>query len=83
MNQENLAMLERALEHLGVLANDFVFVGGAIVDLWASPGISGVIGGRGARQKQPRGPHKQGSLARARHLPLSDTSTHWITFSSW
>ena len=27
-------MLERALEHLGVLADDVVFVGGATVDLW-------------------------------------------------
>ena len=34
MNQENLAMLERALEHLGELAGDVVFVGGATVDLW-------------------------------------------------
>jgi hypothetical protein len=34
MNQENLVMLERALEHLGVLADDVVFVGGATVDLW-------------------------------------------------
>ncbi|HEY7257021.1 MAG TPA: nucleotidyl transferase AbiEii/AbiGii toxin family protein [Solirubrobacterales bacterium] len=34
MNQENLAMLERALEHLGELDQDVVFVGGATVDLW-------------------------------------------------
>ena len=34
MNQENLAMLERTLEHLGDLAKDVVFVGGATVDLW-------------------------------------------------
>jgi hypothetical protein len=36
MNQENLAMLERALEHLGALAGDVVFVGGATVVLWIS-----------------------------------------------
>jgi len=34
MNPENLAMLERAFEHLGPLAEEVVFVGGATVDLW-------------------------------------------------
>lgn len=34
MNQENLAMLERALVNLGELAREVVFVGGATVDLW-------------------------------------------------
>lgn len=34
MNPANLEMLERALEYLGPLADDVVFVGGATVDLW-------------------------------------------------
>jgi hypothetical protein len=34
MNQANLAMLERTLEHLHELAEEVVFVGGATVELW-------------------------------------------------
>ena len=34
MNPANLEMLERALEYLGPLADEVVFVGGATVDLW-------------------------------------------------
>jgi hypothetical protein len=34
MNLENLALLERTLEHLGELAQHVVFVGGATVELW-------------------------------------------------
>lgn len=34
MNIENLNMLELAVEHLGALLNEVVFVGGATVELW-------------------------------------------------
>ena len=36
MNPENLAMLESAIEYLGDIAKEVVFVGGATVDLWIS-----------------------------------------------
>lgn len=34
MNRANIAMLELAVEHLGELSDEVVFVGGAIVELW-------------------------------------------------
>ena len=36
MNLENLRMLERAIEHLGPLLDEVVFVGGATVELWVT-----------------------------------------------
>jgi hypothetical protein len=36
MNPENLKMLEQAVEHLGSLLGEVVFVGGATVELWVT-----------------------------------------------